>query len=136
MEEKIEEETIELKEKKSRTPKQIEAFKKAQEIRKESLKIKREKIQQIKELKPKEVLDEVPTVKHDVPQVPTPISDEVPKPIKNKKKIKKRYYIEEETSSESSSSSDEEVIVIPKRHSKPKKQPKQPESKEIIYKFV
>ena len=129
------EETIELKEKKTRTPKQIEAFKKAQEIRKESLKIKREKIQQIKDLKPQELLEE----KQEIPDIPTPVFET---PIKQEKKgkhkkIKKRYYIEEESST-SSSSSDEEVIVIPKpkRYPKEPKQKPIPETKEIIYRFI
>ena len=39
---------IELKEKKPRTEKQIESFKRAQEILKESLKIKREKSRKLK----------------------------------------------------------------------------------------
>ena len=132
---------IELKEKKPRSDKQIESFKRAQEIRKESLKIKREKIKEIKDLKPEEVLS---TPKKELEQpVMKPIkneiinnqssSDEEPEIIyvkkSKKKKPKKKIVVEE-----SSSSSDEEVVHLKKPIRK--SLPPAPVHKEIVYRFI
>ena len=134
------EEKIELKEKKPRSEKQIEAFKKAQEIRKESLKIKRDKIKEIKDLKPTDVLtpttEDIP-VKEPVKQVnalPKEVesdSEEVVY-VKKKKPKKKKIIIE------SDSSSDEEVVHLrkPKVNYETKTIIKPQENKEIIYRFI
>ena len=133
------EEKIELKEKKPRTEKQIEAFKKAQEIRKESLKIKRDKIKEIKDLKPTDVL--TPTFEEPVKEQMKPIntkpievesdSEEVVY-VKKKKPKKKKIIIE------SDSSSDEEVVHLrkPKINYESKTVIKPQENKEIIYRFI
>ena len=132
------EEKIELKEKKPRTEKQIEAFKKAQEIRKESLKIKREKIKEIKDLKPTDVLTPIidEHVKESVKQsnaLPEePEEEEEVVYVKKKKPKKKKIIIE------SDSSSDEEVVHLrkPKINYESKTISKPQENKEIIYKFI
>ncbi len=134
------EEKIELREKKPRSEKQIEAFKKAQEIRKEGLKIKREKIKEIKELKVKDVL--TPHI-DDIPEEPKVLTKQLPQEtpseteetaevvyVKKKKPKKKKIVIEE-----SSSSSDEEVVHLRKPRMK-YETPKPIENKEIIYRFI
>ena len=137
------EEKIELKEKKIRSEKQIEAFQKAQQIRKEGLKIKREKINEIKKLPMGQVL--TPTNNDTVVKPIEPIQqqqqqqqeeesdDDEPEIVyikkeKPKKKKKKKIIIES-----SSSSSDEEVVHLRKSKIKP---PVKVESKEIMYKFI
>jgi hypothetical protein len=145
------EDKIELKEKKPRTEKQIKSFQNAQQKRVESLKIKRDKIKEIKGLSPDELLTDFPKYddlpkedlrKEDLP-VKTPkksnvivpfneSTDEEPEIIyikKNKKKPKKKIIIED------SSSSDEDVV----RLRKPKKIIPDiilPEKKEVVYRFI
>lgn len=133
------EEKIELKEKKPRTEKQIEAFKRAQEIRKDALKIKRDKINEIKKLPMGQVLtptiDDVEPIESTKPKKIQAVeeSDDEPEIIylkkeKPKKKKKKKFIIE------SSSSSDDEVVQL--RKPKYTTMPIKTESKEIMYKFI
>ena len=133
------EDKIELKEKKPRSEKQVESFKRAQEIRKESLKIKRDKIKEIKDLKPLEVLNNTkeadmkepikPSIKEEVKDETTDEEPEIIYVKKSKKKKPKKKIVVEE----SSSSSDEEVVHLKKpiRKSLPI-----PIHKEIVYKFI
>lgn len=125
------EDKIELKEKKPRTEKQIEAFKKAQEIRKESLKIKREKIKEIKDLKPVDILS---PIDEPSPQQLHEESDNEPEIIYVKKESKKKPKKKKIIIEESSSSSDEEIVQVrkPQRY----QVPKNIESKEILYRFI
>lgn len=136
------EDKIELKEKKPRSEKQVESFKRAQEIRKESLKIKREKIKEIKDLKPLEVLNNTkePDVKEPIKSsikeedIKNETTDEEPEIIyvkKSKKKKPKKKIVVEESSS---SSSDEEVVHLKKPIRK--SLPPIPTYKEIVYKFI
>ena len=130
------EDKIELKEKKPRSEKQVESFKRAQEIRKESLKIKRDKIKEIKDLKPQEVLNNAdvkepikPSIKEEVKDETTDEEPEIIYVKKSKKKKPKKKIVVEE----SSSSSDEEVVHLKKpiRKSLPIST-----HKEILYKFI
>ena len=94
------------KEKKPRTAKQVEAFERAKQIRSETLKIKREQIEEIKKSKP--VPKTVDAVKPDKPKpAPKPIKDESDDEeeqqviiVKKKPKKKKPIVIYEDSESE------------------------------------
>ena len=126
-----------IKEKKPRTPAQVEAFKRAQDIRNDNAKIKKEHAEAIKTEKVLQLIDKQKKTKEIQEKIsayhseeeeseeeePKPKTKSKPKP-KGKPKKKKIVY-------ETESSSEEEEIVYVKR-SKSKK-PKERPKKKIVY---
>jgi len=129
-------EEAQIKEKKPRTPAQVEAFKRAQDIRNDNAKIKKEHAEAIKTEKVLQLIDKQKKTKEIQEKISAyhseeEESEEEPKPKvkskskpKDKPKKKKIVY-------ESESSSEEEEIVYVKR-SKSKK-PKERQKKKIVY---
>ena len=110
------EDNVLQKPKKPRTIKQVEAFEKAKQKRVEVLKIKREKIQEIKASKP-----EIPLKKPEPAPEPESEEDEIVVVRRKPKKKKKVIVIEDEESSE-----DEGPIVKPIKAKKPVVDPMPP----------
>lgn len=135
MEEEHLDETIQ-KPKKPRSEKQLLAFEKAREKRVENAKIKKEKINEIKEkAKKMQLIDDKP-----IPEQPEQQPEQQPEPekqvIKKQKKKPKTTIIYESDSSDT----DEELVIVKKK--KEKKQISQPQipepaiSKIPVIKFI
>lgn len=129
-------EEVPIKEKKPRTPAQVEAFKRAQDIRNDNAKIKKEHADAVKtekilnliekEKKTKEIQEKISSYQSEDEEEEE--NEEVQEEIKTKPKTKIKPKPKKKIVYESESESEEEEIVYVKRSkSKPKKK------KKIVY---
>jgi len=129
-------EEAQIKEKKPRTPAQVEAFKRAQDIRNDNAKIKKEHAEAIKTEKVLQLIDKQKKTKEIQEKISAYHSEEeeseeepkskVKSKSKPKNKLKKKKIVYE---SESSSEEEEIVYVKRSKSKKPKERPK----KKIVY---
>ena len=127
-------EEAQIKEKKPRTPAQVEAFKRAQDIRNDNAKIKKEHAEAIKTEKVLQLIDKQKKTKEIQEKISAYHSEEEqseeeePKPkAKSKPKAKpkkKKIVYETESSSE-----EEEIVYVKRSKSRAKTRPK----KKIVY---
>ena len=122
-----------IKEKKPRTPAQVEAFKRAQDIRNDNAKIKKEHAEAIKTEKVLQLIDKQKKTKEIQEKISAYHSEEEqseeeePKPkakSKSKAKPKKKKIVYETESSE-----EEEIVYVKRSKSRAKTRPK----KKIVY---
>ena len=126
-------EEAQIKEKKPRTPAQVEAFKRAQDIRNDNAKIKKEHAEAIKTEKVLQLIDKQKKTKEIQEKISAYHSEEEqseeeePKPkakSKSKDKPKKKKIVYETESSE-----EEEIVYVKRSKSRAKTRPK----KKIVY---
>ena len=127
-------EEAQIKEKKPRTPAQVEAFKRAQDIRNDNAKIKKEHAEAIKTEKVLQLIDKQKKTKEIQEKISAYHSEEEqseeeePKPkakSKSKAKPKKKKIVYETESSEE----EEEIVYVKRSKSRAKTRPK----KKIVY---